>query len=164
MDPKQLTGWDTESLHDLKQWRIRVADTHAYVNAPLKKAMDAANGTPVSHVLTRTFPETGTVWIRPVDPKTPGARLFRSSETLATATFSIAVPLAKLKFSLPPSRGLDFAVTQVEGEAEPTYAISFKDVLSAPRAVDEVALAQAQEARRERARAKKRKAGDQGLA
>jgi hypothetical protein len=171
-DPQNpWSGWDTQTLHDLKEWRLRLSGTDAYVNVPLKKEIDESNGSPATHILTRTFTENvttetgiiiekGTVWIRSVTAKTPGARPFRSSETLNTASFSFAVALAKLGIKLPATRGLDFEVKRVEGEAEATYAISFADIMSKPLAVNEVALAAAKDARRKKARSKKRAPGD----
>jgi hypothetical protein len=75
-------------------------------------------------VRTRTFVESGKVWIAVVAPKTPDSRQLRISRTMTTASFGFSNPLRKLNIRMPVDRKLICAAKPVEGHELPLKSSS----------------------------------------
>jgi hypothetical protein len=149
------SGWDQEGrASDLVPMAVHLIGTSAYMNASLKAAMDQSYGMPASAVRTKTFSDTGKVWIGAVKPGAPDVRALRISKTMATASFGFSIPLRKLNFRLPPGAKLICLAKPVKGQ-KATFEIVIAEGRYEPRSVDDLKLAAGKEARLAKARAKR---------
>jgi hypothetical protein len=141
--------WDHErTVHQLDPLEVHLRTTTMYIPSRMKEQMDRDHGKPVVALRTKTFPETGMVWLSTIGLGTPGARMVRAGKTLGTAEFGFGIPLRKLGLKLPVERQFNFKVLPVTLEdGGIVYEISFAEAENLPRDVHEALLAAAKQAK-----------------
>lgn len=144
-------GWDAERrIHELEGLEMHLTGTTMYVPARTKEQMDQDHGAPVLAIKTRTFPETGKVWIAPAQPGESEARRLRTTKTMRAANFGFGIQLRKLGVKVPDDRQLIFKVNRIETGQGVIYEIGFSDVENVPRELGESQAAAAQQPKAEK--------------
>lgn len=145
-------GWDHERrIHELNELEVRLSGTTMYVPARTKAQMDQDNGSPVASLKTRTFAESGKVWIAPARPGEPGSRKLRPTRTLGAGSFGFGIPLRKLGVTVPEERQFVFKVTRIETSQGVIYEIGFSDAENLPREIEESQAAAAKQPKEKKA-------------
>lgn len=111
--PMESIPWDTEGRNDLLPKIATIRDTMLFLTAPLLAWMEQIWGY-FAFVRTRTFVETGEIWVAEAQENDPGAVEVKRVGTQNSAYFSFWRPLRKLNITVPADRQFDLEPKLVE--------------------------------------------------
>lgn len=133
--PTESIPWDLEERHDLLPKVATIRDNLLFLTAPLLAWMEQVWGY-FTFVRTRTFIDTGEVWLAAAAEYDPGAIELKRVGTQNSAYINFWRPLRKLNIQMPADRQFDLVPRLIEvNEQLKVFSFQMSDRKSRPRDV-----------------------------